>query len=203
MEPAPGVEETSPQAPPDRKKWAVIGFIVVAAAVIAAVSLPGLLVKPPQGVLYPVSGTVPVTTVIPPAHGTLETTIPATPGATPTGQATPAPSSTPTPGGPPGFTVSIMPAEASGAGGETVVYHMTIEAQNGFSENISMQLEATALFVIKKTVDLGVQQPPYPKTIDYPFFIPADWPPGVTIDGVVRSTGGGITREDQLTLTVR
>jgi hypothetical protein len=185
--------ETGPQSTPDRKKWAFIGSIAVfAVIVIAAVFFPGLLAKPQQGEGYPISGTPLATTIAEPAEWT--------PGTAVTSALE---NTTPTPSGPPGFTVTISPTAATGAKGETVIYHMTIEAQNGFSENISMQLDATALFVIRRTVDLGVQEPPYPKTIDYPFPIPADWPSGVTIDGVVTSTGGGITREDRLSLTVK
>jgi len=211
MEPAPeGTESppgTSPEAPtearpqitPGQKKWAVIGSIAVfAVIIIAAVFFPGLLAKSQQGEGYPISGTPLATTIAAPADWT-----PGTPVPTALENTTPSQTSTPTPSGPPGFTITISPVAATGAKGETVIYHMTIEAQNGFSENISMQLDATALFVIRRTVDLGVQQPPYPKAIDYPFPIPADWPSGVTIDGVVRSTGGGITREDRLSLTVK
>jgi hypothetical protein len=193
METPPVAEESPPTVSPDRRKWATIAFVLVIAGIAAAALLPPLLTTTPAGQANPISGTIPQATITPPFNRTPGPTLPVSPVAT----------SSPTPSGPPGFTVTIVPTEASGARGETVVYHMTIEAQNGFSENISMQLEATALFVIKKTVDLGVQQPPYPKTIDYPFFIPADWPPGITIDGVVRSTGGGITSEDRLSLTVR
>lgn len=202
MEPAPGVEESPPQAAPDRKKWVVISFILGGAVVIAAASLPGLLMKPPQGVPHPVSGTVPGTTIIPPSHRTPGTTIPASPGATPpiTGQATPSPTSTPN--GPPGFTVTVSPARITASKGETVTYHMKIEAQNGFSDTIHMELTAGVLF-FSQTYDLGTQEPPYPKTIEYPFKVPDTLPPGVTVNGVVRSTGGGITREDQLSLTVQ
>jgi hypothetical protein len=187
MEPTPGAEETpapSPATPtpPDRRKWVVIGLVALLAAVMAAVSLPGLLGNPPEGTVQPILS-VPGTPVVPPAPETLTTL-----GAT----------------GPPGFTVTVSPAETSAARGETVMYRMTIDAQNGFSGNVSMQLVASAYFgLVSQTIDLGVQEPPYPKTIVYPFPIPANWPPGITVNGVVKSTGDGIARENQLTLTVR
>ena len=211
-----GIEETSRPVPPDRKKWTIIGFIVGALVVIAALSLPCLQMKPPQGVPPPVSVTVPGTTIIPPAHRTPEATIPASPQITPTGKVTPLPASTPTPtgqatlppastptpGGPPGFTVTVSPTQITAGRGETVTYHMRIETQNGFSEKIHMELVAGVLF-FSQTYDLGIQEPPYPKTFEYPFKVPDNLPPGVTVNGVVRSTGGGITRENQLTLSVQ
>ena len=193
MEPAPVAEESPPPASPNRKKWATIALVIAIAGIAAAVSLPGLLATPPGDQAHPISGTVLQTTITPPSHRTPGPTIPVSPGAT----------SSPTPSGPPGFTVTVSPVEASAGKGETVTYSMKIEAQNGFSEKIHMELVASAFFgMVSQTIDLGTQEPPYPKTIEYPFEIPADWPPGITVNGVVRSTGGGITREDQLTLTV-
>lgn len=197
MEPAPGGKESPPEArppiTPDRKQWAVIGTIVVFVVIVAIVLLPGLLGEPQQGVDHPISGTPLATTIV--RHWTPGTPIPSVPG-----NETPSP--TPTWSGPPGFTVSITPVETSAARGETVVYHMTIEAQNGFSENISMKIVAGFLF-FSQTQDLGNQEPPYPKTIEYPFQVPETLVPGATINGVLTSTGGGITRENQLVLHVR
>jgi len=108
----------------------------------------------------------------------------------------------PTPSGPPGFTVIISPVQASAAKGETVTYTMKIEAQNRFSGKIHMELVASVLF-FSQTYDLGTQEPPYPKTVEYPFTVPDNLWPGTTVNGVLRSTGDGITREDHLMLTVR
>jgi hypothetical protein len=100
--------------------------------------------------------------------------------------------------------VTISPVQATAGRGETVEYQMRIEPRNGFSGEIHMELVASALFgLVSQTHDLGVQEPPYPKTVEYAFTVPPDWPSGITVNGVVRSTGGGITREDPLTLTVR
>jgi hypothetical protein len=204
MEPAPGGPETPPDASPpsppgtslDRKKWAVIGFIVVIAVVVAAVSLPGLLVQPPQEAL-PVASPPPATTFIPPDHRAPGVPVPPSPVASPSATATQ------TPSGPPGFTVTVSPVQASAARGETVIYHMTIEAQNGFSENVSMKLTASVLFILSNTYDLGTQEPPYPKTFEYALKVPDTLIPGTTVNGVLTSTGGGITRENQITLHVQ
>jgi hypothetical protein len=98
--------------------------------------------------------------------------------------------------------VTVSPTQITAGRGETVTYQMMIEAQNGFSGDIHMELVASVLF-FSHTYDLGIQEPPYPKTVEYPFTVPDNLPSGVTVNGVVSSTGGGITREDQLSLTVR
>jgi hypothetical protein len=204
MEIDSGVEEPAPRgtaAPPetgppgtspDRRKWAIIGSIVVILAVVAAISLPGLFVRSPGGETLPIASPPPVTAIVPPPYRTPGVPVqPLTAGATPT------------PSGPPGFTVTVSPVQASAAKGETVVYHMTIEAQNGFSENVSMKLTASVLFILSNTYDLGTQAPPYPKTFEYALKVPDTLFPGATVNGVLTSTGGGVTRENQLTLNVK
>jgi hypothetical protein len=209
MEPASGVEKGQSQAPPDRKKWIIVGLVLVGVLAIAAATLPGLLMKPSRGVAHPIGGTVTPTT---PATGpaTLGRTVSPSPGITraprmtpiPTATGTP-PARTCTPTGPPEFTVTVSPVEAEAARGETVTYHMTIDAQNCFSENVSMKLTASVLFILSNTYDLGTQDPPYPKTFEYALTVPDSLFSGATVNGVLTSTGGGITRENQLTLHVR
>jgi hypothetical protein len=203
MDPVPDTGESPaspPQVPPDRKKLAQTIFVLLMAAVLAAALLPGLLVQPPQGGIGEISTTISATTIAPPVHRTPVRTPPGTPGATPS--ATPSPTATQTYSGPPGFTVTITPPQATAGRGETVTYTMLIEAQNGFDGQIHMVVTAGFLF-FSQSQDLGYQSPPYPKTIEYPFTVPDTLPPGVTVNGVVTSTGGGITREDHLSLTVR
>jgi len=200
MEPAPVVEESPVPPSPDRRKWAILALIIVIAGIAAATFLPPLLAPPQSDQIHPISGTVPQTTITPPTHRTPRPTLSGSPGATPS--VTPSATASPTPSGPPGFTVTVSPVQASASKGETVTYTMRIEAQNGFSDKIHMELVASVLF-FSQTYDLGIQDPPYPKTIQYPFTVPDNLWPGTTVNGVLKSTGGGITREDPLTLTVR
>ena len=199
MDPVPDTAESlasqPAQAPPDRRKLAQAIFIFLMAAVLVAALLPGLTVQPPQGGVPEVSATVPATTIAPPVYRTPRAHL-GTPRATPEVNATP------TYSGPPGFTITISPTQATAGRGETVTYTMLIEAQNGFDGQIHMVVTAGFLF-FSQTQDLGYQGPPYPKTIEYPFTVPGTLPPGVTVNGVVTSTGDGITREDHLSLTVR
>jgi hypothetical protein len=205
MEPAPGGTETPPEAsptptPPDWRRHAVIGAIVVIAVVVAGVSLPGLLAQPSSEIPHPIAGTVtPTAAVTMPT--TLGVTLPPSQERTTFPRATPA--VTCVPSGPPGFMVTVSPVEASAARGETVNYQMTIDAQNCFSENVSMKLTASVLFILSNTYDLGTQEPPYPKSFEYALKVPDTLLPGTTVDGVLTSSGGGITRENKLTLHVR
>jgi hypothetical protein len=173
---------------------------MVAAAIMAFAFLPGLLAGPAPGGTLPISNPDAGTTVPLPVHRTPRTTIPPPTGQVPSGNETVAPA--PTWSGPPGFTVSISPASATAARGETIVYTMRIEAQNGFSEEIHMQIVASVLF-FSQTQDLGTLKPPYPTTIEYPFKVPDTLFPGTTVNGVLTATGGGLTREDHITLTVK
>lgn len=200
MEPPAGNAETQPPASPDLKRWAVPAVIIVAAAIMASAVLPGLLAAPPPGETLPISTSDAGTTVPGPVHGTPGTTIPAPEEQILPGNETAVP--TPTWSGPPSFTITISPARATAARGETIIYTLKIEAQNGFSDEIHMQIVASVLF-FSQTQDLGIQAPPYPKTIEYPFRVPDTLFPGTTVNGVLTATGGGITREDHLTLTVK
>jgi hypothetical protein len=220
METDPGVEEPSPPqpqappeapqgVPPDLRRWAVIGLAIVAAVVIAAALLPPLLAKPPSEIPHPIAGTVtPTATITMPT--TLGMALPPSPGGTTLPGTTPIPAitvATPAvtcvPSGPPGFTVTVSPVEASAARGETVNYQMTIDSQNCFSENVSIKLTASVLFILSNSYDLGTQTPPYPKIFEYALTVPDSLFPGATVDGAVTSTGGGITRENRLTLHVQ
>lgn len=183
------------------------GLIVIMAVVAAAIAFPGLLPSGQEGTVQPIL-TMPGTTPVP---MTLETrVVPGTAGpgpteTTPEEEETPAPAFTPTPcipAGEPGFTVAVSPIEATAARGQTVTYRMVIDAQNCFSENVTMKLTASVLFPLSTTYDLGTQTPPYPKTFEYALTVPDSLFPGATVNGVLTSTGGGITRENQLTLHV-
>ena len=102
---------------------------------------------------------------------------------------------------PPDFTLTTSPTSTTAGRGETVTYTMVIDGKNGFSSPVTLELTASALFVTR-TYDFGTYDPPFPRTIQYPFTVPDYIPPGVTVDGTLRATGGGLVRENRLTLRV-
>jgi hypothetical protein len=107
----------------------------------------------------------------------------------------------PTYSGPPDFSLTTSPTSVNTGRGETVTYTMVIDGKNGFSAPVTLELTASALFV-SRTYDFGTYNPPFPQTIRYPFTVPDYLPPGVTVDGTLRATGGGLVRENRLTLQV-
>ncbi|MDD1659579.1 MAG: hypothetical protein LUQ62_00030 [Methanomicrobiales archaeon] len=128
------------------------------------------------------------------------TTFPTQPTATNT-QETPTATASPTYPGPPDFSLATSPTSVTAGRGETVTYTMVIEGMNGFSAPVTLELTASALFVTR-TYDFGTYDPPFPRTIQYPFTVPDYLPPGVAVDGTLRATGGGLVRENRLTLLV-
>jgi len=198
--------EPRPETPAGWRTRAIAGIVVVAVVLIAAATLPALLAGPPGEAPLPAAVTVPPAPGIkvPPTPGvTVPTTVgrPVTSTVTTAVQATttvpgeaPLPAITGTtaavtcvPQGEPGFTVTVSPLETTAARGGAVTYHMTVEAQNCFSDAVNMKI---------------TQEPPYPKSFEYPLTVPDSLFSGATVKGVLTSTGGGITRENQLTLHV-
>ncbi|HVN66311.1 MAG TPA: hypothetical protein VMT31_06835 [Methanomicrobiales archaeon] len=194
--------EARPGVPPDWKNRIMIGIAIVAVVLVAAAILPGLLTGRQPAVSHPIGSAVtPTATLRVPGTATPERTplpgetlLPAITGTTPAVTCVPA--------GEPDFTVTVSPVEATAARGQTVNYRMTIEARNCFAEPVSMKLTASVLFFLSNMYDLGTQEPPYPKTFEYTLTVPDSLFPGATVNGVLTSTGGGITRENQLTLHV-
>lgn len=150
-------------------------------------------------------GPVPVAPLLP-APGT-----PGTPGVTPGPSLTgPSPVTTvplvttePTPSGPPGFTLFVTPVEVRARPGEVVTYTLTIEPRGGFAAPVALRLDASALFLFRNSYDLGVVDPPYPRTVQYPFVVPSELPAGITVRGVLSGDGGGHREERDLVLIVR
>ena len=106
-----------------------------------------------------------------------------------------------TPSGSPYFTLTTSPTSASAGRGETVTYTMVIDGKNGFSSPVTLELTASALFV-SRTYDFGTYDPPFPRTIPYPFTVPDYLPSGVTVDGTLKATSGDLVHENRLTLRV-
>jgi hypothetical protein len=110
--------------------------------------------------------------------------------------------SSPTISGPPSFTLLAAPVEARARPGDTILYTLTIEPEGGFNQPVSLRLDVSALFLYRNSFDLGSVSPPYPRTFEYLFRVPADVPAGVTVKGVLTAKGGGHTEERDLILLI-
>lgn len=104
----------------------------------------------------------------------------------------------------PSFSLSVSPEAATAKSGDTVRYLLTIHPEGGFDAPVSLTLTASALAgAVTETRDLGVVGPPY-DPLAYVFVAP-DLPFPVTettIEATVTAKGGGLTREQSLTLQV-
>jgi hypothetical protein len=105
----------------------------------------------------------------------------------------------------PSFSVSIDPAATQARQGETITYAITIEADEDFVEPVDLELIVTTNipFVPGREENLGTVFPPYPKTVMYQFVIPQNIPGGITLNGLVRATGGNQTQEARTTLSIQ
>ncbi|MDD1716190.1 MAG: hypothetical protein LUQ01_04255, partial [Methanolinea sp.] len=115
---------------------------------------------------------------------------------------TTSPVTTSAPTGPASFQISVSPVNTRARAGDIVPYAMVITAENGFSQPVSLSIEVNALMVFRQTYDLGVVQPPFPNSLTYEFTVPGNVPSGVTINGLLRASGGGIERQQTLTLQI-
>jgi hypothetical protein len=104
--------------------------------------------------------------------------------------------------GPPSFTLLVTPVEARVPPRGTVLYTLTIEPRGGFDDRISLRLDINALLLYHDSFDLGTIDPPYPRTFEYRFVVPADVPSGTTVTGVLTAEGGGYTDSVDLVLIV-
>jgi hypothetical protein len=192
--------------------------ILIIAAIIFAVVLPALELQQvrreletPPAVPPPEAGTQ-----VPSSTGTLPAILPTeavsqVPTSTetqriflPTEAISQVPTSTETPviQGPPSFLLLVVPVEARAPPGGTVLYTMTVEPRGGFDDPIDLRLDVSALLLYHESFDLGTVYPPYPKTFDYRFVVPATVPSGITVSGLLSAEGGGYQDTVDLVLLI-
>lgn len=175
---------------------AIIGFIVLMVALLAFVhNIPGTG-EGSDGTDLLTPG--PTRTASP---GAIQTRTPDQPVTTDSPPLV-SPVTTLTPGGPASFQISVSPVNTQAHAGDRVPYTMVIVPEYGFSQPVSLSIEVSALMVFRQTYDLGIVSPPFPTTLTYEFTVPGNVPAGVTINGLLRATGGGIERQRTLSLQV-
>lgn len=99
------------------------------------------------------------------------------------------------------FTISVEPKTATKKPGDSMTYKITIDADSGFDEPISLELFVTALTYEEYHV-LETQYPPYPKVYEYTFPVPEDVPADVTVHGVLTGYGGEYVVDEEVTLKI-
>ncbi|WP_332449048.1 hypothetical protein [Methanoculleus sp.] len=103
------------------------------------------------------------------------------------------------------FSISVTPAAATVRPGDTVLFTLTVNPEDGFSAPVEVKVSATALGgVFHDNHDLGTVSPPYPP-LTYEVMVP-ELPPLVstaTVDATVTATGGGTVRTEGVQLVIR
>jgi hypothetical protein len=99
------------------------------------------------------------------------------------------------------FTLSVEPKTTTKKPGDMMTYKITIDADSGFNEPISLDLFVTAL-TYEQYYALNTQEPPYPKVYEYTFMVPEEVPADVTAHGVITGYGGGYVVEEAVTLKI-
>jgi len=100
------------------------------------------------------------------------------------------------------FTISIEPKEMTANVGDEVTYSMSISADEGFNEPIYFELDISALGY-QVTLDVGQQDPPYPKDFEYSFTLPSEIPIDVTAEGVMTATSGDYVVQETVKITIK
>lgn len=100
------------------------------------------------------------------------------------------------------FTISVEPKEMTANVGDEVTYSMSITADEGFNDPISFKLDISALGY-QVTLDVGQQDPPYPKDFEYSFTLPSEIPIEVTAEGVMTATSGDYVVQETVEITIK
>lgn len=100
------------------------------------------------------------------------------------------------------FSISVEPEKMTANVGDEVTYSMRIDADEGYNESIHLVLDISALGY-QVTLDVGKQDPPYPKDFEYSFTIPSEIPIDVTAEGVLTATSGSYVVQETVEMTIK
>lgn len=102
------------------------------------------------------------------------------------------------------FSLTIAPRTVTARPGETVLYQVSVQPEDGFREPVYLAVSATALNgAISRSSNLGMISPPYGEVI-HEIVVP-DLPPlvsGTTVDATITAAGGGTVRTQHLQLVI-
>jgi len=99
------------------------------------------------------------------------------------------------------FSIDVEPEKVTAEPGDEIIFNIRIEAEEGFTASIEIELEISVL-VFSVTLDLGTVDPPYPKEIKVTVNIPSDIPDG-DAQGILRGIGGEHTVEENVEITIQ
>lgn len=99
------------------------------------------------------------------------------------------------------FTIDVEPEKLTAEPGDEVTYNLRIDAEEGFSDSIDLELQLSGLgFSI--ILDLGRLDPPYSKEIEVTVNIPSDIPE-MNAQGILRGISGDHVVEKYLEINIQ
>ncbi|MDN7025330.1 hypothetical protein FGU65_10565 [Methanoculleus sp. FWC-SCC1] len=102
------------------------------------------------------------------------------------------------------FSLTISPRTVTARPGETILYRVSVQPEDGFREPVYLAVSATALNgAISRSSNLGTISPPY-GAVTREIVIP-NLPPlvsGTTVDATITAVGGGTVRTQHLQLVI-
>jgi hypothetical protein len=101
----------------------------------------------------------------------------------------------------PQFWIDVQPNKTTAKAGDSITYRATVNAAPGFNRSIHFVFTATALG-IDIGIDLGTQNPPFPKSFEYNVQIPQVAPAGLAVKGALTGTSDGESAEEDVEITI-
>jgi len=99
------------------------------------------------------------------------------------------------------FSIDVEPEKITVMPGDEIVFRIRIEAEEGFSDSIDLELRLSGSGV-SITLDLGTLDPPYSKEFDVTVNIPSDIPE-VNVQGILRGISGEHIVEKYLEINIQ
>jgi len=99
------------------------------------------------------------------------------------------------------YSIDVEPKKTNAKAGDTITYQLKVTAQTEFNDPIKFDLRITAMGY-GTDLDLGTQQPPYPKEFEYNVKLPDNIPTGITATGILKATSGIYVVEEEVEITL-
>jgi len=100
------------------------------------------------------------------------------------------------------FSIDITPKTATVKAGDSITYHIQVNASSDFNDAISFTLDVSVA-TYNASFNLGIVNPPYPKEFNFSFNSPSETPATVTGIAVVKGTSGSYVQTETVQLTIQ
>jgi hypothetical protein len=100
------------------------------------------------------------------------------------------------------YEISISPTSIEIEKSDPIIYNVEITADPGFEDPINIVLEVSVL-TETRYFELGTAYPPYPQVFPLNITVPEEVPAGVTIEGKIVATSGGMVVEENVQVIIK